>query len=487
MPTVFHFGHSEAASAGGEGSRMRLEEGPTMISDRLKEIVGTAWVITDEEMMIDYLTDETPPGIKPQPARKVIVVKPADAQEIADILKFANDRGIPVFPRGGGTGLCGGAIPTRDGIVLSLERLKAIDVDGDNLMAVAEAGVTLGELQAGAEEAGLFFPPHPGDESAQVGGLVACNAGGARAVKYGVMRNYVKGLEVVMPTGEVLTMGGKLIKDNTGYNLMHLLMGSEGTLGVITKAILRLFPRPAASATMIVPFDSRHDALRTVPRILRSGIIPLAIEYLDRTTAEGSAESLGMDWPSKVGSAYLMIIVEGGSEEEVRSMCAMISEVCRECNGLEPVIGESKKKQDNVLKIRGNAYLAMKSYIADALDIAVPPASTADLMAAVDTIAARLGTAIPTLGHAGDGNLHPALLMDLVEGDGSRLKEAKRAIYEAALQLGGTMTAEHGLGKVRLPELDMFLDSKRIELMKGIKRVFDPNGILNPGCVVAAE
>jgi glycolate oxidase len=161
--------------------------------------------------------------------------------------------------------------------------------------------------------------------------------------------------------------------------------------------------------------------------------------------------------------------------------------LCRESNGLEPVIGESKKKQDNVLKIRGNAYLAMKSLIADALDIAVPPASTDELMAAVDAIAARLGTAIPTLGHAGDGNLHPALLMDLVEGDGSRLKEAKRAIYEAALQLGGTMTAEHGLGKVRLPELDMFLDSKRIELMKGIKRVFDPNGILNPGCVVAAD
>lgn len=458
-----------------------------MIVDRLREIVGASWVTTEEEKIIDYLTDETAPGIMPQPATEVVLVKPADAQEISGILKLANEERIPVFPRGGGTGLCGGAIPTQDGIILSLERLKAVDVDNDNLMAVVEAGATLGELQSRVEEEGLFFPPHPGDESAQVGGLVACNAGGVRAVKYGVMRNYVRGLEVVMPTGEVLNIGGKLIKDNTGYSLMHLLIGSEGTLGVITKAILRLFPRPAASATMIVPFHDRHDAIRTVPRILQSGIIPLAIEYMDRATAEASAESLSMEWPAKAGSAFLMIIVEGSSEEEMLSACARFSEICQECGGLEPVVGESKKKQADILKIRSNAYLAVKPYIADALDIAVPPASMAELMDAIDTVGQRFGTAIPMLGHAGDGNLHPVLLLDLVEGDRSKLREAKRAIYEEALKLGGTMTAEHGLGKVRPPDLDMFLDQKRIDLMRGIKRVFDPNGILNPGCVLAAE
>ena len=464
-----------------------FEEDPLMIADKLREIVGTGWVLTDDERIADYLNDETAPGIKPEPASDVVVVKPADSQEISRILVAANNERIPVFPRGGGTGLCGGAIPTRNGIVLSLERLKAVHVDKHNLMATAEAGVTLGELQSCAEEAGLIVPPHPGDESAQVGGLVSCNAGGARAVKYGVMRNYVRGIEVVVPTGEVLNMGGKLIKDNTGYSLMHLLMGSEGTLGVITKAILRLFARPAASATMLVPYDNRRDAIRTVPTILQSGVTPMAIEYMDRAAVEGSAESLGMDWPSKAGNAFLMIIVEAGGEEEMRSICEKIAEVCRECNGLEPVIGESRKQQDNLLKIRGNAYLAMKRYIADALDIAVPPASMADLMDAIDAVAERFGTTIPTLGHAGDGNLHPALLMDLAEGDGSRLKEAKRAIYEEALALGGTMTAEHGLGKVRQADLDIFLDSKRIDLMRGIKRTFDPNGILNPGCVLAAE
>jgi glycolate oxidase len=459
----------------------------TMIVDRLREIVGTSWATSEQERIVDYLTDETAPGIKPQPAANVVVVKPADAREVSKILRIANGERIPVFPRGGGTGLCGGAIPTRDGIILSLERLKAVHIDTDNLMAVVGAGVTLGELQSRSEEEGLFFSPHPGDESAQVGGLVACNAGGSRAVKHGVMRNYVKGLEVVMPTGEVINMGGKLIKDNTGYSLMHLLIGSEGTLGVITKAILRLFPRPAASATMLVPFHDRHEAIRTVPRIFKSGIIPLAIEYMDRATAEASAESLGMSWPSKAGSAVLMIIIEGSSEEEMLSACARFSEICQECGGLEPLIGESKKEQDNILKIRSNAYLAMKRYIADPLDIAVPPARIADLMDAVDTIAQRFGTTIPMLGHAGDGNLHPALLMDLVEGDRSKLREVKRAIYEKALQLGGTMTAEHGLGKVRPEDLDLFLDEKTIDLMRGVKEVFDPNGILNPGCVLAAE
>jgi glycolate oxidase len=238
---------------------------------------------------------------------------------------------------------------------------------------------------------------------------------------------------------------------------------------------------------MLIPFDDHHDAIRTVPRILQSGIIPLAIEYMDRASAEASAENLNMDWPSKAGSAFLMIIVEGSSDEEILATCARCSEICRECNSLEPLIGESRKKQDNILKIRSNAYLALKPFIADALDIAVPPASMADLMDAIDTVAQRFGTVIPTLGHAGDGNLHPALLTDLVEGEKNRLREAKRAIYEASVQLGGTMTAEHGLGKVRPQDIEIFLDEKNIDLMRGIKKVFDPNGILNPGCVLRID
>ncbi len=458
-----------------------------MIVEKLEEIVGSGWVITEEERMLDYLTDETGPAVRPQSASELILVKPANSQEVSRILKLANDERIYVFPRGGGTGLCGGAIPTENGLILSLERMNGIYIDKDNLMAAAEAGATLGELLEEVEAEGLFFPPHPGDESAQVGGLTACNAGGSRAVKYGVMRNYIKGIEAVLPTGEILNMGGKLLKDNTGYALMHLIIGSEGTLAVITKAVLRLFPPVAASATMIIPYDNRHDAINTVPGILQGGIIPLAIEFMDRSTVEISAEQLGMEWPCKIGTSYLMIIVEGGSEEDLRSQCERISRICNRYNGLEPVIGQTKKEQETILRIRSNIYLALKRDLADALDIAVPPASMGRLMDAIDEIAVAHGTVIPTVGHAGDGNLHPTMMKDLLEGDEYNLKEVKRAIYWATVDLGGIMTAEHGVGRVRIPDLDIFVDEKKMELMKGIKKVFDPNGILNPGCVLKRE
>ena len=456
-----------------------------MLVEKLKDIAGNQWVITDRERMIDYLTDETAATVKPKPAKELILVKPASAQEVSRVLKLANLERIPVFPRGGGTGLCGGAIPTVNGIVLSLERLKGLEVDKDNLMAIAEAGVTLQELIEKVEAEGLFFPPHPGDESAQVGGLVACNAGGARAVKYGVMRSYVKGIEAVLPTGEILSLGGMLLKDNTGYDLMHLIIGSEGTLAVITRAILRLYPRVAASATMIVPYDNRNDAINAVPRILQSGIIPLAAEYMDRLVVEISAANLGMEWPSKAGTGYLMFIVEGRSDEEVHLQLERISEICQSYHGLEPVIGETKKEQEKVLKIRSNIYSATKrGLVADALDVAVPPASMGSLMDAIDRVANEFSTVIPMVGHVGDGNLHPTLIKSLADGGLQNLKKAKREIYKEALKLGGTMTAEHGVGKIRIPEIDMFLNKKVLELMRGIKKVFDPNGILNPGCAI---
>jgi glycolate dehydrogenase FAD-linked subunit len=459
-----------------------------MLADKLKTIVGQRWVITDKKRMIDYLTDETAATVRPKPAKKLILVKPASAREVSKILKLANREKMPVFPRGGGTGLCGGAIPTENGIILSLERLKGIEIDKDNLMAIAEAGVTLKELTEKVEEASLFFPPHPGDESAQVGGLVACNAGGSRAVKYGVMRSYVKGLEVVLPTGEILRLGGELLKDNTGYDLMHLIIGSEGTLAVITSVILRLYPKVAASATMIVPYDNRNDAINSVPKILQSGIIPLAAEYMDRLVVEISAASLGMEWPCKAGTGYLMFIVEGRNEEEVHLQLERISEICQGYHGLEPVIGETEKEQDKVLKIRSNIYSATKrGLVADALDVAVPPASMGKLMDAIDRIANEFGTVIPMVGHVGDGNLHPTLIKSLADGGLQNLKKAKREIYKEALKLGGTLTAEHGVGKIRIPDVDIFLDEKKLELMRGIKEVFDPNGILNPGCTIKCQ
>ena len=457
------------------------------VLERLKDITGIKWVITERERMIDYLTDETGRNVMPLPVPDQILVQPADVHQVSAVLKLANEQRIPVFPRGGGTGVCGGAVPTENGIILSMERLQGIRVDRDNLMAIAEAGVTLRGLIEEVETAGLFFPPHPGDEGAQVGGLVACNAGGARAVKYGVMRNYIKGIEAVLPTGEILSLGGELLKNNTGYDLMQLLIGSEGTLAVVTKAVLRLYPPVVASATMIIPYDNRHDAINTVPGILRSGITPLAIEYMDRSVVEASAEHLGVEWPCNIGLAYLMIIIDGRNDDEVRLLCQGISDICKKHNGLEPVIGQTKKEQERILRIRSNIYPSLKRDLADALDIAVPPASLGKLMDAIDGIAERFETTIPMCGHAGDGNLHPTMMKDLIEKGEGRLKEAKRAIYQETLKLGGTMTAEHGLGRIRLEDLDIFLDEKNIELMRGIKRAFDPNNILNPGCAIRSE
>lgn len=448
--------------------------------EKLRQIVGEDWVVTRREQIESYLVDETALAVRPKPADNIVVIKPANSREISEILKLANSEKTPCFIRGGGTGLCGGAIPTRDGIVVSMERLNKIEeVDKDNLMIVVEGGVTLESMLKAVEDAGLFFPPHPGDEGAQVGGLVACNAGGARAVKYGVIRNYVKGLEAVLPTGEIINVGGKLLKNNQGLDLLHLLIHSEGILGVITKVIIRLYPRFASSSTLIVSYDTRHDAMESVPKILRSGVIPLAIEYVDHDVIETSARYLGMQWPATKGHAYLIVTLTGANEDEVYLQAERVSDICGECNALNILIAERGDEQAQILKMRSEVYSSMKDKSADILDVTVPPASVGVIMDKVDEIAKRFNTTIPMYGHAGDGNFHPHLLNDLQ--DRGIVRQVKREIYLEAIKLGGVITGEHGVGQVRVPDLDLCPDGKIWELMRGIKSVFDPNNILNPG------
>jgi len=448
--------------------------------EKLQDIVGQDWVITKREQMESYLVDETALAVRPKPADNVVVVKPANSKEISDVLKLANREKTPVFIRGGGTGLCGGAMPTVDGIVLSMERLDKIEeVDKDNLMIVVEGGVTLEAMLKAVEGAGLFFPPHPGDEGAYVGGLVACNAGGARAVKYGVIRNYVKGLEVVLPTGEIMNVGGKLIKNNQGLDLLHLLIHSEGILGVITKVIFRLYPRFASSGTMVISYDTRRDAMDSVPKILRSGVIPLAVEYVDRDVIEASAKYLGMKWPATKGNGYLIVILTGANDDEVYLQAEQVSDICQKSNAMDILIAERRDEQANILKMRSEIYSAIKDKSADILDVTVPPASVGLIMDKCDEIAKRYNTTIPMYGHAGDGNFHPHLMNDL--RDRGIVREVKREVYKEAIKLGGVITGEHGVGVVRVPELDLCPDGKTWELMRGIKSVFDPNNILNPG------
>ncbi|MCK5212552.1 MAG: FAD-binding protein [Dehalococcoidia bacterium] len=451
--------------------------------DKLKSIVGEDWVVSDRQQMERYLIDETYTGLIMAPADNVVVVKPANAQEISRVMKLANEDGFLVYPRGGGTGVCAGSIPTRDGVVLSLERMdKVVEVDKENLMAVVEAGVTLAQLLEAVEGQDLSFPPHPGDEGAQVGGLVACNAGGTRAVKYGVVRNYVKGLEVVLPTGEVVTMGGKLLKNNTGLDLMHLMIDSEGILGIITKVVLRLYPKFAGPATLVVSFDDRHAAIRSVPKILQNGVIPMAIEYVDRDFMEATAQYLGTTWPCTKGVAHLIVIVTGTSDDDVYEQCEKISEICEKNGSVDTLMAESREEQAHILHIRSECSMTYKAEIAEILDVTVPPAAIGDLMDEIDRLAAEYKTNIPMVAHAGDGNFHPTLMLELKER--GVVAEVKHKIYARAIELGGVISGEHGIGKTRLGSIEMCIDETQLDLMRGLKTLFDPNSVLSPDSAI---
>jgi glycolate oxidase len=449
----------------------------------LRKIVGEDWVVTDLSLIESYLVDVTALPVRPVPSSDVVVVKPANPEEVSRVLQLANRKLIPVVARGGGTGCVGAVVPTKGGIVLSMERLdRIIEVDRDNLMVVAEAGATLEKMLKAVEAADLSFPPHPGDEGAQLGGLVVMNAGGTRAVKYGVVRQYVKGLEVVLPTGEIISMGGKLLKNNTGLDLMHLMIDSEGILGIVTKVIFRLYPKFAGTATLIISFDDRHAAIRAVPKILQTGVIPLALEYVERDVIEISATHLGKHWPAEKGSAHLIAIITGSNDDDVYQQASDVLKVCEGLGAVDTLMAETREEQADILKIRSELYPVLKPQVADVLDMAIPPAEIAVFLDMVDDIGRKYDTRIITYGHAGDGNLHPHLLLELSER--GQLQAVKKELYTAAVSLGGTITAEHGVGKVRLKEVPLCIDEKSLELMRGLKKLFDPNGILNPGTAI---
>jgi glycolate oxidase len=452
---------------------------PVLVRE-LELIVGKDQTVTKRESMLNYLSDETPAVIEPKPASDIVVVRPKNANEVAAIVKLANEHKIAVFPRGGGTGLVGGAVPTRNGIVLSVERLTQIEIDKENMMADVGAGVTLGKLIELSGREGLSFPPHPGDENAQVGGLVATNAGGSRAVRHGVMRNHVRALEVILPTGELLHLGGKVHKDNVGYDLMQLIIGSEGTLGIVTNVTIQLYGKEGASITLVVPFTDRHAAIGTVPGILRQGVAPLAIEYVERDLMERTAKHIGRTWPVTTGNYYLLIILGEDTRDEVLAKSLRISEICKANNALDVFAAESPADQENILSIRSNLYTFLKPDVVDILDIVVPISRIEQIAKIVEDISKETGVPLPIYGHAGDGNLHVHILRKQGE-QFQHVDELTDKIYKATVALGGVITGEHGIGKTRIEKVEHFLDKGEIELMKNLKRLFDPNNIMNPG------
>jgi glycolate oxidase len=463
------------------------------IIEELERIVGTGNIITEADKMIDYSHDEFP--LETIYKLPEAVVMPGTTQEVSEVLQLANRERFFVTPRGGGTGLCGGAIPSKGGVVLSLERMnRVLELDTKNYFAVAQAGVRLMDFYKEVETKGFFFPPHPGDETAMLGGAIATNAGGARTLKYGVMRNFVKGLEVVLPQGEIIQLGGKLLKNSMGYSLMHLMIGSEGTLGIITKAVIHLLPSSASTVTLIATFEELIDAIDTVPEILRNKIIPMAVEFLERDVVDTAEDFLKRRWPCKGGKAYLMIILDGSSQGEVIDQAEKIGGICMSNKSLEVFIAQQTNQQKEILDFRSQLYETMKKYIIEVLDIVLPPSEIPAHVKEVNAIAKKYNMWLPTFGHASDGNVHTHIMRArFADNKWTPINEkewrqnyplVRKAIHEDIQKRGGMVSGEHGIGLIKKEYLDNMLGSVQLELFKRIKTAFDPNTILNPGKIV---
>jgi glycolate oxidase len=453
--------------------------------NKLIDIVGEDYVITNPSQKISYMYDQVELAMRPEANENSIVVKPKNAEEISKIMKYANENNIVVVVRGGGTGLCGACTPTRESIILSTERLKKIiEIDEGNMVAVLEAGVTLFDLLEELEKhESVGFPVHPGDEGAQMGGMAVTNAGGARAVKHGVMRKHIQGMEVVLPSGEIMDLGGKLIKNNAGYNLMQLIIGSEGTLAVVTKIILKIYPKDKYSATIIAPFENFDDASRAVLEILKSGATPLAVEYQDKHLFVETAKMLGTHWQAEKGNADLMIIISEKTEAALYETCSLINEICEKNNSYETLFAGKKSEQDELLLIRSQHYELIKDIIGHSFDTAVAVSDVPAYLKELKALAKEYNTITNITAHIADGNIHS----DIVLVDGKMppyAEELKEKIFKACFKYNGTITGEHGIGKIRVNDLKLQKSPTELDLMRGIKKLFDPNNILNPGTVI---
>lgn len=456
---------------------------------QLKKIAGKENVIfAVKEKMEPFSHDET--HGREYAAFPEVVVKAKSADEISAIMKLANREKIPVTPRGAGSGLSGGAVPLMGGILLSLERMNRIlEIDRENLVAVVEPGVITNDLNNRVQQEGLFFAGYPMSlETCFVGGNVAENAGGGRAVKYGVTGRYVLGLDVVLPTGEIASFGGKRVKDVTGYNMVQLMVGSEGTLGIFTRVILKLLPLPQAKIDMLVLFPDVSSALNIVPRIMTDlRIIPTGIEFMDRLSLEIACDYLGEKKQYSGVGSILLIEMDGNNREQVLEECLQIGELCHEQgSALESFVAEGPGEQEKIWRVRknaGEAYTALGT-ILSAEDLVVPPSKIAEMIPKVETLSHKYGVLMPSFGHVGDGNLHVTIIKDPAEKSDwgkEHLSDLLTELYLLTKKMGGTISGEHGIGHKRKPYLPLVLGETELAAMRQIKEAFDPNNILNPG------
>ena len=441
-------------------------------------------VVPREEIHDDYSHDEMG-SVRHFPD---VLVEVTSAAQIAAILRYANERCLPVTPRGQGTGLVGASVALYGGIMLSTTRMNRIlELDEENLTLTVEPGVLLMDIAKFVQEHDLFYPPDPGEKSASIGGNINTNAGGMRAVKYGVTRDYVRGLEVVLASGDIIEVGGKVVKNSSGYSLKDLIVGSEGTLGFVTKAVLRLLPLPKKAISLLIPFADLTTAIETVPVIIKAKYIPTAIEYMEKPVILCAEQYLGKKFPDHSSDAYLLLTFDGNSREEVEAIYEKVAEVCLQAGAKDVFISDTDERQVSIWSARGAFLEAIKASTSEMeeCDVVVPRKHVAEFVKYTKVVQQQVGVRLSGFGHAGDGNLHVYVLRDEFDSEtySKKLREAFDLLYAKARELGGQVSGEHGIGFAKKQFLAESLGEVTMALLRNIKAAFDPKGILNPGKV----
>lgn len=448
----------------------------------LVSVLGRDRVFTDEEINEDFSHDEMG-GISRKPD---VLVDVLTTEEVSKIMKYAYDNKIPVVARGSGTGLVGASVPVYGGIMINMSKMNRIlEIDEENLTLTLEPGVLLMEISDFVEEHDLFYPPDPGEKSATIAGNINTNAGGMRAVKYGVTRDYVRGLEVVLPNGEIIQVGGKVVKNSTGYSIKDLICGSEGTLGIVTKAILKLLPLPKKAISLLIPFPSLDMAISTVPEIVKSKAAPTAIEFMQREVILAAEEYLGKKFPDNSSDAYLLLTFDGNSREEIEKAYEKVADICLEEGASDVFIVDTDERKESVWSARGAFLEAVKASTTDMdeCDVVVPRNKIAEFIKYTDELQRKFQIRIRSFGHAGDGNLHLYVLKDELTEEAwkKKLAEVFEAMYSKSSELSGLVSGEHGIGFAKKAYMLEQYSKEYVELMKNIKLAFDCKNILNPG------
>ncbi|MCL5072847.1 MAG: FAD-binding oxidoreductase [Actinobacteria bacterium] len=448
----------------------------------LQNLLGSEKVSAGSSISEDYSHDE----LNTVKAYPEVLVEVSNAQEVSKIMKYACDNDIPVVARGSGTGLVGSSVPLHGGIMINMTKMnKILEIDDENLTLTVEPGVLLMEIAKYVEDHDLFYPPDPGEISATIGGNISTNAGGMRAVKYGVTRDYVMGLELVLPNGTIINVGGKVVKDSSGYSILDLICGSEGTLAIITKAILKLLPLPKKVISLLVPFPNLDTAIGTVPKIIKAKKIPTAIEFMQREVIIAAEQFLGKKFPDNSADAYLLLTFDGNTKEEIEKDYEVVANICLSEGAYDVFITDTDERKEAVWSARKAFLEAVKASTTemDECDVVVPRNKVAEFIKYTDSLQKEFNIRIRSFGHAGDGNLHVYVLKDNL--DDKVWKEKLAAVFDKmygkAEKLGGLVSGEHGIGYAKKEFISEQYGREYMELMLQIKLAFDPKNILNPG------